>query len=99
MTLDQYCAYLERRALGWLDWSEERVLYADLNAIEVGIAGKIEMFEFLGLIKPKQPEAPAGPPLDARGNPIVLTPSNFDQMFPDKEPGTWQIRHKPVVAR
>lgn len=97
MSLEDYCAYLEQRAIGWFGWSEERVLYADINAIEVGIAGRLELFEVIGLITPKSKKAPAGPPLDARGRPITITPKMFDQMF-DREPGTWQIRHK-VVGR
>ena len=94
MTLDEYCAYLERRAIGWLDWPEERVLHADVNAIEVGIAGKLELFEVLGLITTKDKRrARNGPALDARGRPILMTPATFDRMF-DRGPGTWQIRRK-----
>lgn len=94
MTLEEYCHLLERRALGWLDWSEERLLTADVNAIEVGVEGKLEMFELLGLIKRSdKPKAPSGPPLDARGKPITMTPNMFDKLF-DREPGTWQVRVK-----
>lgn len=100
MTLEEYCDHLERRAIGWLDWSEERALYADVNAIEVGIAGKLELFETLGLIRrsDKPTKAPSGPPLDARGRPITISPKLFDEMF-DREPGTWQVRVKGAHRR
>lgn len=96
MTLDEYCDFLERRALGWLDWTEERTLYADVNAIEVGIAGKLEMFEMLGLITTKSKmRNSSSSPLDARGKPIVISPKMFDTLF-DRKPGTWQVRVKVV---
>lgn len=70
--------------------------HADVNAIEVGIAGKLDLFETLGLITSEKKAKPGSPPLDARGRPITMTPAMFDEMF-DREPGTWQIRVKGAV--
>ncbi|TPM39379.1 hypothetical protein FJ951_27110 [Mesorhizobium sp. B2-2-3] len=37
-------------AIGWLQWTEVQALNADVNAIQVGYAGKLDMFETMGFI-------------------------------------------------
>jgi hypothetical protein len=60
-------------ALGWLGWSEEQALAADVNAIICGHDGKLDMFEVVGWIKR---EKPAG-----KGKQPVMTPALFRAKF------------------
>jgi len=45
-------------ALGWLGWTEEQALSADVNAIEIAHLGRLEMLAtvFGGEKRPKTPE-------------------------------------------
>jgi hypothetical protein len=87
---------LARIALGWLHWSEEQLLIADMNSIAVGYEGMRDMLsglfgkaEATGVI-PQRPGRPPGrPPTEV---PIItadvkdlpkLTPAAFDKMFAD----------------
>jgi hypothetical protein len=75
-------------ALGWLGWSPELAMTADLNAIELAYLGRLDMLKAIfgsGDTASKDQydklELPTGEVLDARGNEIVLTPQIFDLMF------------------
>lgn len=61
----EYYDGLAEIALGWLGWSEEQALRADVNAIQVGFDGKVDMFRFIGYVakvdEPAKPQAPQAP--------------------------------------
>lgn len=52
-------------ALGWLGWTEEQALRADVNAIQIGYDGKVDLFCRIGYLKRKEQdpvkEAPLAP--------------------------------------
>src|SRR5690606_10932068 len=51
VTLVEFYDQLAEIALGWLGWTEEQALAADVNAIQVAYEGRLDMFEFVGWIK------------------------------------------------
>lgn len=65
---------LAQIALGWLGWTEEQALKADVNAILIAQEGRIDMFCAVGWMKKKEPEAPLP----------VLTPKVFSSVFSSK---------------
>lgn len=50
--------------MGWLHWSEEQTLWADVNAIRVGYEGQVEWLQ--GIFG--KPEEGPGPPKPGKGN-------------------------------
>jgi type IV secretory pathway VirJ component len=64
MPLSDYVDFLAEIALGWLGWSEEETLSADMNAIEVAHAGRVAMLSaiFGGGKEDKPVELPAFTP-------------------------------------
>lgn len=77
---------IARIALGWLGWTEEQLLYSDINVIRVAFRGRVEMLQQIfgsseedkdavGDFKPidKMPGQRSG------GNVIPLTPALFDR--------------------
>jgi hypothetical protein len=51
---------LAEQALGWLGWTEEQAMSADVNTIEVGMRGKVAMLRavFGGAEETAPPELP-----------------------------------------
>lgn len=64
-------------ALGWLGWSEEQALSADVNAIQVGMRGRVAMLKAVFGGSEDAPTAPAAKPEPVR----VMTPGLFKAMF------------------
>lgn len=62
-------------ALGWLGWDEKAALRSDVNAIQIGYAGKVDMFCAIGYLQRKEP----GPTKEASLAP--MTPALFRAMF------------------
>ncbi len=62
-------------ALGWLGWDEEKTLKADVNAIQIGYSGKVDMFCTIGYLQRKGQEPTAEAPL------APMTPALFRAMF------------------
>ena len=66
--------------MGWLGWSEEQVLAADINAIEIGYRGRIKMLQAIFGRDERRP-SPRPAPTAAEKPPIVLTPNIFDSVI------------------
>jgi len=68
-------------ALGRLYWSEEQVLYSDVNAIIVGLEEHYKLLQSVFGSKSSSKKPVVSP---ATGKPIKLTPKLFDAMFGGK---------------
>lgn len=62
--------------MGWLGWSEEQAMSADVNAIEVGMRGKVAMLKAIFGGGEDGSGAPARPISDR-----PMTPALFDALF------------------
>lgn len=60
--------------MGWLGWSEDQALAADVNAIAAGYAGKLDM---LKAVFGSSEETPADPQVQTR----PMTEELFDTLF------------------
>lgn len=64
VSLVEFYDQLAELALGWLGWSEDQALGADVNAIMVGFAGKSDMLgKIFGGAPETAAEPEAGPPM------------------------------------
>jgi hypothetical protein len=72
--------------MGWLGWSEDQALAADVNAIQAGYAGKMDMLRMC--FGSGEPAAPSkrhkGPPTGGGGKPVKISAAAFDAVFGDK---------------
>jgi hypothetical protein len=79
-------------ALGWLHWTEEQLLFSDMNSVLVGYQGMQDLLR--AVFGGEKPEPPAPPPPQRPAPlpvPIIvntpteklpkLTPAVFDRMF------------------
>lgn len=70
-------------AVGWLGWSEEQALHADINLIHLGYDETIKKFitfgELIGLVKKKATGKVITMP--KKGLAPTLTPKAFDMIF------------------
>jgi hypothetical protein len=86
--LEEYYQELEEIALGWLGWSPDQTLYADVNAIIIGYYGRNKMLQVMQGLDPNAPQ-PSKPNGSVKSLPSSdklppLTPEAFDRMFPGK---------------
>lgn len=63
-------------ALGWLGWTEEQALSADVNAILVGHEGRLGMYETIGWIERDTPRSD-----DEGEGGHAISPELFDAVF------------------
>lgn len=71
MPIAEYYDELAEQALGWLGWSVEQALSSDVNAIAVGMSGRVAMFRAI-FGTAEKPEPTALRP---------MTPELFDALF------------------
>lgn len=101
MTLEDYYRELEEIALGWLGWTPEQTLYADVNAIIIGFYGRNKMLMAMQGVdpwaEPQQPER--RPPANGKVRSVPspdklppLTPEAFDAMFPGRPSNGARVR-------
>lgn len=98
-------------AVGWLGWSEEYALQANLNTIHLGFSGRLDMLKAIfgggddkGTAAPTTTLQEITPdmnlttvPKDVHGKPITLTASLFDSLTFVKKANQHQraVKHKP----
>lgn len=66
--------------LGWIGWTEDQVLWCDINALRIAYMGRVDMLQAI-FGKAPDPRAPPPPPTGGGGKPVVMTPKIFDSMF------------------
>ncbi len=47
MTIEEYYRELLKYAIGWLGWSEQEALFADVNSILIGVEGRVDLLNGL----------------------------------------------------
>ena len=91
MTIDEYCDFLLKIALGYLGWSEEQALHSDMNAILAAWQGRSELLKSMitnvaSILMGKdisEGELFISSKDDTRAP--NLTPKLFDAMFPGEK--------------
>jgi hypothetical protein len=74
VTLEDLCAQAEKRAMGWLGWTEAQTINTDINAITVALEGRTEMLTAIFGGKSKEPTVSDQP----------MNTSLFDRLFGGK---------------
>lgn len=97
VTLEQWAQEVAELGIGWLGWSEQETLHADVNAILVGFEGRCKMLKYAGMqnfiaahpprstsqVPPRLAAAAARTPVVERheGPKQPLTVARFDSLF------------------
>jgi hypothetical protein len=87
-----YYRDLLKAAVGRLYWPPERALWIDVNWIHLALEGHVELLR--GVFGGGKETVNTKVAKDARGNPLVLSPTSFDVTFDTDPVKRRQVRRK-----